>query len=162
MPSTQQGFYSKLRFSAGQFRVMMNLWPPFWGLRVHITEISPDWRALSVRMKLSLRNKNYVGSHFGGGLFAMTDPFYMLLLMNVLGKEFVVWDKSAKISFLKPGRGTVFAHFKVTDEMLAEITARTQDGAKFEPTYLIEIVDGHGERIAEVEKTLYIRRKAPK
>ena len=113
-------------------------------------------------MKLSLRNQNYVGSHFGGGLFAMTDPFYMLMLMNVLGRDNVVWDKSANIQFVSPGRGTVFAHFTLTDERLAEIREKTAGGEKFEPTYRINVVDADDKIVAIVDKTIYIRRKLTK
>jgi hypothetical protein len=89
----------------------------------------------------------------------MTDPFYMLLFMNLLGKEFTVWDKSAKIDFLAPGRGTMHAHFEVTEAMLADVRAHTTGGQKYEPTYEVAIIDDDGERIASVLKTLYIRRR---
>ena len=113
-------------------------------------------------MKLSLRNQNYVGSHFGGGLFSMTDPFYMLMLMNVLGNEYLVWDKSANIQFVSPGRGTVFAHFTLTDENLTEIREKTAGGEKFEPTHRINVVDADDKIVAIVDKTIYIRRKLVK
>ncbi len=113
-------------------------------------------------MKLSLRNQNYVGSHFGGGLFSMTDPFYMVMLANILGSEYVVWDKSATIDFVSPGRGTVFAHFTLTAERLAEIREKTASGEKFEPTYRINVVNAENKIVAIVDKTLYIRRKLKK
>ncbi len=162
MSSSKQGFYSRLSLSPTVFRHFMNLWPPFWGMRIHILSISDDWRHIRMRMKLSLRNKNYVGTHFGGGLFAMVDPFYMLMLSNILGRDYLVWDKSAQIEFITPGRGTVFADFSLDDAAIGEIKVRTADGDKFEPTYLVEIVDAQGKLVARVKKTLYIRRKATK
>lgn len=162
MSSSKQGLYSRIKIGPRLFRILMNCWPPFWGMRIHILRISPDWREVSVRMKLSLRNQNYVGSHFGGGLFSMTDPFYMLMLMNVLGGEYLVWDKAANIQFVSPGRGTVFAHFKLTDERLAEIREKTVSGEKFEPTYRINVVDADDNIVAIVDKTIYIRRKLAK
>jgi acyl-coenzyme A thioesterase PaaI-like protein len=162
MSSTQQGFYSRIAASPNTLRILMNLWLPLIGMRIHITHVGADWRSARVRMKLSLRNKNYVGTHFGGALFAMTDPFYMLLLMNALGKEFTVWDKAASIDFLKPGRGTVWAHFEITDAMLTDIHAKTQGGEKYEPTYDVNVVNDAGEVIARVRKTLWIRARAPK
>jgi len=98
----QAGFLQPVQFERPLFRIIMKLWPPFFALRIHIVSIAPDWRDITIRMKLSLRNRNYVGSHFGGGLFAMTDPFFMLMLMNILGNDYLVWDKSANIRFLKP------------------------------------------------------------
>ena len=162
MSSRAQGFYSRLNLGSNWFRHLMNLWPPFFGLRIHITRIAPDWREISIRMKLSLFNKNYVGTHFGGGLFAMTDPFFMLMLMNILGRDYLVWDKSSNIQFVKPGRGTVHAHFKLSEAQLTEVRERTAGGEKFEPTWRIDITDGAGETIATVDKTLYIRRKQKK
>lgn len=140
----------------------MNLWPPFWGMRIHILTISDDWLHIRMRMKLSLRNKNYVGTHFGGGLFAMVDPFYMLMLSNILGRDYLVWDKSAQIEFVSPGRTTVFADFRLDEAAIAEIKAQTASGDKFEPTFPVDIVDAQGKIVARVRKTIYIRRKASK
>jgi acyl-coenzyme A thioesterase PaaI-like protein len=159
MSSSQQGLYSRLTVSPRFFRNFMNCWPPFFGMRIHIEHISDDWRNIRMRMKLSLRNKNYVGSHFGGGLFAMTDPFYMLMFMQLLGRDYLVWDKAAKIEFVEPGRSTVYAHFVVTDAMLAEAKAATANGDKYEPTYRVDVVNAEGRVIARIDKTLYIRKK---
>jgi acyl-coenzyme A thioesterase PaaI-like protein len=162
MSSSKQGLYSRIKIGPRLFRHIMNCWPPFWGVRVHIMRIAPDWREVTTRMKLSLCNKNYVGSHFGGGLFSMTDPFYMVMLVNILGSEYLVWDKAASIEFVAPGRSTVYAHFKITEAMIDEIKRATAEGEKFEPAYPVDIVDGEGKIIAKVRKTLYIRRKQPR
>ena len=122
MSSFEQGFYSRFKISPGMMRHIMNWWSPFLGMRIQITRIATDWRKVSVLMKLSMRNENAVGSHLGGGLFSMTDPFFMLMMMmNALGRDYVVWDKAATIQFVTPGRGTVFAHFMLGDEELAEV-----------------------------------------
>ncbi|MCE2990226.1 MAG: DUF4442 domain-containing protein [Burkholderiales bacterium] len=162
MSSSKQGFYSRFSLSPTVFRHFMNLWPPFWGMRIHILSISDDWRHIRMRMKLSLRNKNYVGTHFGGGLFVMVDPFYMLMLSNILGRDYLVWDKSAQIEFVSPGRTTVFADFRLDEAAIAEIKAQTASGDKFEPTFPVDIVDAQGKIVARVRKTIYIRRKAAK
>jgi acyl-coenzyme A thioesterase PaaI-like protein len=159
MSSSNQGFYSKFAVSPRVFRLLMNCWPPFWGMRIHILHIADDWTKLRMQMKLSFYNKNYVGSHFGGALFAMTDPFYMLMLMNLLGRDYVVWDKAAAINFVTPGRTTVTADFHVTEAMLADIKANTANSEKYEPTYRIDVCDTAGKVVARIDKTLYIRRK---
>ena len=162
MSSSKRGFYSRINLSARWFRLVMNLWPPFFGLRIHIVHLAPDWREITIRMKLSLRNKNYVGTHFGGGLFAMTDPFFMLMLLHVLGGDYLVWGKSANIQFLNPGRGTVHAHFRLSQEKINEVREKTAGGEKFEPTWRVDIVDASGETVAIVDKTRYIRRQQKK
>jgi acyl-coenzyme A thioesterase PaaI-like protein len=159
MSSSKQGFYSKFTLPPWLFRLVMNCWPPFWGTRIHIEYIAPNWRQIRLRMKLSMRNKNFVGTQFGGGLFAMVDPFYMVPLLHVLGNEYLVWDKASSIQFIAPGRTTVRATIDITDAMLAEIVAATASGEKFEPTYQVDIVDEQGKVIARVDKTLYIRKK---
>jgi acyl-coenzyme A thioesterase PaaI-like protein len=104
-------------------------------------------------------NRNYVRTHFGGSLFAMTDPWYMLMLMDLLGRDYVVWDQRSAIEFVKPGRGTVTAQFRLSDATVAEIRARTASGDKYLPEFSLDITDEAGEVVARVRKTLYVRRK---
>jgi len=143
------------------FKTLINCYPPYLGAGIRVTRVSRDYREITVRMKLRFYNRNYVGTHFGGSLYAMIDPFYMLMLMQVLGREYVVWDKSAAIEFKKPGRGAVSAQFRLTDPMIAEIRAQTADGAKYLPQFTIDITDRDNELVAQGFKTLYIRRKQP-
>lgn len=143
------------------FKALINCYPPYLGAGIRVTRVSCDYRELTVRMKLRFYNRNYVGTHFGGSLYAMIDPFYMLMLMQVLGREFIVWDKEATIEFKKPGRGTVRAHFRLTDSLIAEIRAQTAEGAKYLPQFTIDIADQDNELVARGFKTLYIRQKQP-
>ena len=159
MSSNKQGFYSRFRVSPGMFRHLMNWWPPFLGMRIHIEHISPDWRQVRMRMKLGFTNKNFVGTHFGGGLFTMTDPYYMTMMMHQLDNSYLVWDKSARIDFVSPGRTTVYADFRLTAQQIEEVKQKTSGGDRFEPTYSVDVVDTAGKVVARVEKTLYIRKK---
>jgi uncharacterized protein YxjI len=110
-------------------------------------------------MKLRWWNANYVGTHFGGSLFAMTDAFYMLMLMANLGGDYIVWDKAASIRYRKLGRGTVRAEFRLTDAQLDDIREKVKCLPKYEPTFKVEVKDEQGTVIAEVEKLLYVRKK---
>ncbi len=141
------------------FRRLMNLWPPFFFTGIRVTRIAEDWREIDVEMRLGRLNRNYVGTHFGGSLFAMTDPFYMLMLLHVLGRDYVVWDKSATIDYVKPGRGTVTARFRLEEERIAEIRAATADGSKMLPVFHCDIRDTQGDVVARLDRTLYVRRK---
>jgi acyl-coenzyme A thioesterase PaaI-like protein len=144
---------------AGTLRLLINLWPPFLFSGIRGTRISPDFREAEVSLHPRWYNRNYVGTHFGGSLFAMTDPWYMLLLIRLLGREYLVWDQKATIEFVAPGRGTVRARFRVDDETLAEIVRRTQAGEKYLPEFSIDVKDEAGQVVARVHKTLYVRRK---
>ena len=137
----------------------INLWPPFLGAGVHVKEFSEDFTSVVVEMKLHFWNRNYVGTHFGGSLYAMTDPFFMLMLIENLGRDYIVWDKAASIRFKKPGNGRVHAHFELSKEQIASIRDQADRLPKVEPVFQVSVVDDSGTVIAEVEKTLYVRRK---
>ena len=137
----------------------MNLWPPFLGAGIKVRHIRADYREVVVSMKLRWYNRNYVGTHFGGSLAAMTDPFYMLMLIHILGNEYTVWDKTSTIDFITPGRGTVTARFRLKDEQIKEIKENTAKGDAYLPEFTVDIVDESGEVIATVKKILYVRKK---
>src|SRR5690349_19095221 len=106
-------------------RRFMNFWPPFLFGGIRVESISDDWRHARVRMKLRWYNRNYVGTHFGGNLFAMTDAFWMIMVLECLGRDYIVWDKAGEIEFVAPGREDVFAEFVVTEALLDELRAAT-------------------------------------
>ncbi|MGD0987027.1 MAG: DUF4442 domain-containing protein [Candidatus Sulfotelmatobacter sp.] len=99
----------------------VNLWPPFLGAGIRVIHIATDMKAVDVEMKLRWWNANYVGTQFGGSLFAMTDAFYMLMLMANLGGDYIVWDKAASIRYRKPGKGTVRAEFRLSESQIDDI-----------------------------------------
>jgi acyl-coenzyme A thioesterase PaaI-like protein len=140
-------------------RRWINFWPPFLGAGIRVQRIAPDMKSVDVEMKLRWWNANYVGTHFGGSLFAMTDAFYMLMLMANLGGDYIVWDKAATIRYRKPGRGTVRVGFRLSDAQLNDIREKLKTLPKYEPTFGVEVKDEQGTVIAEVEKLLYVRRK---
>lgn len=142
-----------------RLRRLMNLWPPFLFAGIHVLDIADDWRSARVVLRRRWYNRNYVGTHFGGSLFAMTDPFWMILTMQCLGRDYVVWDKAGEIEFVAPGRADVFADFHVDDALLAQIRAATAGGEKHLHWCAAPIVTAQGDVIARVRKQLYVRRK---
>src|SRR5580700_11609054 len=144
---------------AHALRRWINLWPPFLGAGIRVKHIAPDMKVVDVEMKLRFWNANYVGTHFGGSLFAMTDAFYMLMLMANLGGDYIVWDKAATIRYRKPGRGTVRAEFRLSDSQIDDIREKLKTVTKYEPVFTVEVKDQAGVVIAEVEKVLHIRNK---
>jgi len=142
------------------FRRWINLWPPLRSAGIRVTNASEDLRTIDVELRFTRFNRNYVGTHFGGSLFAMTDPFYMLMLHHALGSEYVCWDKAASIRYRRPGLTTVRAHFHLTDERLAEIRTATDRNGTHDAVFQIDIVDPAGEIICRVERTIYVATKA--
>ncbi|MFT3756580.1 MAG: DUF4442 domain-containing protein [Pseudoxanthomonas sp.] len=145
--------------SPRKFRHLLNFWPPFFFARIVVTDVADDWRWLRVELRQHRWNSNYVGTHFGGSLFAMTDPMWMLLLMQLLGKDYFVWDKAGEIEFVKPGKGTLHAEFRVQESDLAEIRAATEAGGKYLHWFPVEVIDAQGEVVARVRKQIYVRKK---
>ena len=142
-------------------KIIFNLWPPFLGAGVKVRRIRPDWQEVDVELRLGLGNRNYVGVHFGGSLYAMTDPFFMLMTMKNLGRDYIVWDKAGSIDYIKPGRGVVSARFRLDEAQLQTFRDATANGDKHLPALSVSIVDAGGDEVARVNKTLYIRRKKP-
>lgn len=140
-------------------RLRMNLWPPFLFSGIRVTHIGDDWRSARVELRRHLWNRNYVGTHFGGSLFAMTDPFWMLLALHALPRDYIVWDKAAEIEFVKPGRSTVHAEFHIDDHVFEEIKAAAAGGDKVLRWFDTDVVDDTGGVVARVRKQLYVRLK---
>jgi acyl-coenzyme A thioesterase PaaI-like protein len=136
---------------------LMRFYPPFLGAGIRVTLAEP--RRIEVTMDLTPLNRNYVGTHFGGSLYAMCDPFYMFMVMETLGPGFVVWDKSATIDFLKPGRGRVIARFDLGDDQLAEIQREVSEKGKSHPRFEVLVRDEAGEVVARVGKVLSVRKR---
>jgi acyl-coenzyme A thioesterase PaaI-like protein len=137
----------------------MNLWPPFLLNGIHVTRISEDWSELSVRLRLHFWNRNYVGTHFGGNLFAMADPMWMLMAMHRLGTQYYVWDKAAEIEFVAPAREDVFAHFLLDSATVGELRMQAADGSRVLRWFDVELKTAAGEVVARVRKQLYVRLK---
>ncbi|HEX8924178.1 MAG TPA: DUF4442 domain-containing protein [Terriglobales bacterium] len=137
----------------------INFWPPFLGAGIRLRRLSPDFREADVELPQRFWNTNYVGVHFGGSLFSMTDAFYMLLLMENLGRDYIVWDKAATVRFRKPGRGTVRAEFRLSEAEIDEVRACVAENGKCERSFVVRIVDGDGDVVAEVEKLIHVRHK---
>ena len=138
----------------------INFWPPFLGAGIRVKHIAPDMKAIDVEMKLRWWNANYVGTHFGGSLFAMTDAFYMLMVMANLGRDYIVWDKAASIRYRKPGKGTVRAEFRLTDAQLDDIREKLKTLPKYEPTFQVDVKDESGEVVSDRRKVIACATKA--
>ncbi len=145
--------------TARMLKLLLNIYPPYVGAGIAVKCITADYREVTVQMKQRWYNLNYVRTHFGGSLYAMTDPFYMLMLIQNLGREFIVWDQAAAIDFVRPGRGTLTARFLLEPETLEKIRTDAMQQDIVHPEFTVEVRDEQGKLVARVEKTLYVRWK---
>lgn len=159
-----KGLFDRIARVIGRRRLftLLSVYPPYLGAGIRVTFLAEDLRTIEVELRLTRLNRNYVGTQFGGSLYSMCDPFFMLILMENLGRDFIVWDKAASIRFLRPGRGTVTARFHVPHERIEEIRRAALEQGKVEPEFEVEVKDAHGEVVARVHKTLYVRPKEAK
>ncbi|HEV2539082.1 MAG TPA: DUF4442 domain-containing protein [Frateuria sp.] len=141
------------------FRRLLNLWPPFLFNSIRVQHLAQDWSEARVVLRLRPWNRNYVRTQFGGNLFAMTDPFWMLLAMHRLGSDYYVWDKAGAIDFVAPGREDVYASFHLTEAMADELRAAAAGGEKVLRWFETEVATASGEVVARVRKQLYVRLK---
>jgi acyl-coenzyme A thioesterase PaaI-like protein len=145
--------------SARALRRLLNLWPPFLFAGIRVTALADDFRHARVELRMHPWNRNYVGTHFGGSLFAMTDPFWMIMVKESLGREYFVWDRAGEITFLKPGRGTVAASFELAPQVVQELRDAAASGDKVLHWFETDVLDANGEAVARVRKQVYVRRK---
>lgn len=144
---------------ASLFKILVNSWPPLFFAGIKLTYLAADYREAHVTLKLRWYNRNYVGVQYGGSLMSMTDPWYMLLLMHNLGGDYFVWDKHAEIDYIAPGKTHVHAHFKISEETLADIREQTASGEKYIPEFSVDILDDHNKLVARVKRRVYIKLK---
>lgn len=138
-----------------------NFWPPFFFSGIRIEKTAKDFRHIVVRLKLRFWNANFVGTQYGGLIFSMTDPFYMIMLIKNLGESYVVWDKAAQIKFLRPGKTDLLAEYRLSEEDVNQIKDTVREHGKCEWTRTVEVKDIHGVIVAEVHKVVSIKMKNP-
>lgn len=143
-------------------RRIFNLWPPFLFSGIRVQEIAPDWSRAQVRLKLTWYNRNYVRTHYGGNLFSMTDPFWMILVMHRLGRDYLVWDQAGEIQFVAPGREDVYACFELDPAVVEDIRSATADGNKHLRWFDVNVTTADGQVVARVRKQLYVRLRPEK
>ncbi|MDR3429876.1 MULTISPECIES: DUF4442 domain-containing protein [Silvimonas] len=144
------------------WRHLINIWPPLLFAGIRVARVAPDFRQVVVELRSYKINLNIMRSHFGGSLYAMTDPWYMAMLMQNLGSDYYVWDRHADINFLSPGYGKVTAVFSLDDAQIDAIRAATANGDKHLAQFQVEIHDQTGKLVATVGKTVYVRKKPHK
>jgi len=145
--------------TAWQLKWAMNLWLPFLGAGIRVQAISPDFRHVRVRLKPGRWQRNFVGTHFGGSLFAMTDPYWMIMLMQNLGRDYLVWDKSGEIDFLRAVKEPVWAEFRLTEAILDDFRTAAANGDKVLRWLPVDVATAAGESVARVRKQIYVRLK---
>jgi acyl-coenzyme A thioesterase PaaI-like protein len=137
----------------------INWYPPYLGMGIRVRSFRPDMTRFEVELRARWYNRNLFGTHFGGSLYAMCDPFYVFIVMTNLGNGYIVWDKSASIEFLKPAKGTILGIFEIGAERLAEIRADVDELGKNTYHFEAELVDETEQVVARVAKEIYIRSK---
>jgi acyl-coenzyme A thioesterase PaaI-like protein len=137
----------------------MSLWAPNLFSGIRIRRFSEDWTTATVELHVNVVTRNYVKTAFGGSMSAMTDPYFFMLVMHQLGRDYVVWDTRGEIEFVKPGRGVLTAHFEVPPEKAQELRERARGGAKVLEWFETEIIDAAGDVVARVRREVYVREK---
>ena len=155
---TNQGFLSKKTLSARALRWIFNLWPTFRFAGVRVRALAADFTTATVELRVGVFNRNYVGTAFGGTLYSMTDPFFMLMMMRQLGAGYIVWDRAGAVRYLAPGKGVITARFSLPPEEVARVRSVLEGSGKLNQTYTVDLLDTANQLIAQVDKTLYIRK----
>jgi hypothetical protein len=142
------------------YKYGFNLSPMYRRSTGRIYEVSEDLHSVKVKIQLSYKNSNYVGSIFGGSLFSATDPIFMIQLMNILGTDYVVWDKAATIKFKRPAKETCYVDFVFTDDEIEIIKKDVAENKEIDLIKNIKLTNKENSIVfAEVLKTIYVADK---
>ena len=137
----------------------INLYPPLLGMAIRVRSFNDEHTRFEVELRARWYNRNLFGTHFGGALYTMADPFFVFILTMNLGRDYIVWDKSAEIDFLKPAKGTILGIFEVDADQLAEIRADVDARGKNTYHFEVDLTDEAGQVVARVRKELHVRSK---
>ncbi len=148
-----------MKLTVNKIKRLLNLYPPYLGAGIKVEFVRDDWKEMHVSMKLKWYNRNIVGTHFGGSLYSMIDPHLMLMLMNLLGDDYIIWDKSAEIEFIKATKNKVISKMRITDDDIREIKINVEKNKKYLADFIVEIKDEEGSLIAKAKKIIYVRKK---
>jgi len=138
---------------------LLSFWPPYFFAGITVKEVNEDFTRITVQMKQRPWNTNYVGSHFGGSLYSMCDPFFMFILLHHL-KGHIIWDKAASFKFKKPGVGIMSAVFEISNDSIEQVKKDAAQNYSISPIFKTVVTDQLGETVLELEKTLYVKKKA--
>ena len=137
----------------------MGWYPPYLGAGISVTHVSHDARTYKVVLKQRWYNRNIYGTHFGGSIYSMIDPFYVFSAYAYLGDGYILWDQKASIHFVRPGKGTIQATIHIPDEEMARIKETVDNSSKATFEFEGEILDNYGKTVATFAKTIYVRKK---
>ncbi len=139
---------------------LINLYPPFWGAGIKMMKQWNNDESIGFKVRLSLHfwNRNFSGTQFGGSLYSMCDPWYVFIMSIYFGEDYILWDRSAEIEYVRPGRTAVFGTFEIQKDHLERIRNEMNKGEKFFE-FSTTLLDKKGEEIASVTKKVYIKPK---
>ena len=136
-------------------------WSPMYRrTTARLTEVSDDLHYVKIRLKLNYKNRNYAGSMFGGSMLSATDPIYMIQLIQILGDDYIVWDKAVTAKYKRPGKSTIYGEFVFTKEEIEALKNQLKTEQQVDIIKTMQLVNTKAEVIAEFSKTLYIAQKA--
>ena len=145
------------------FKNAVSLYPPFFAAGIKVTKVNPDFRLIETTLKAKWYNRNLFNTHFGGSLYAMTDPFHVVMLQKNLGDQYLIWDIGAEIKFDVATAKPISALFELTKKEIEEVKLQLSSTRKILRNYHIVIKEIEtGRSIASVKKTIYIRKKKVK
>lgn len=141
------------------YRRVLNIWPCIWCTGSRMTFVSGDFRELHVRLSLNFRTRNRVGTVYGGSIYSSVDPYFMLMMMEILGRDYVVWDKGATIKFVRPITDRVKCRFLISDKLVETVKSEIAANGQYIFELPLQYIDDEGKVYAVFTKTVYTASK---
>jgi hypothetical protein len=153
-------FLSKYFKKSTLFKILFNYSPMYKRTNARLISVSEDLHKVKIKISLNYKNKNYMGTMFGGSMLSATDPIYMIQLLQILGDDYVVWDKATNIRFKKPANQHSYALFAFTSDEIIQIKEDVATKNEIDLLKTLTIESNSNQIFAVVEKTIYISTKS--
>ena len=83
----------------------------------------------------------------------------MIQLIQILGDEYIVWDKMATIKYKRPANAKTNVLFQFSDKEIDDIKMQVSELNEINIVKHLNLISDKGEVFAELEKTIYIASK---
>jgi acyl-coenzyme A thioesterase PaaI-like protein len=135
---------------------MLELYPPFWFMRVRVLEMDRDWRHVRIRLPLNAISRNPGGVMFGGFQAALADPIAALACARVF-RGYSVWTRGLSIDFEQGGSTDLELRFEFPLELETTIRDELARNQRATPSFEYGFHLADGTRCTRIVNTVAIR-----
>ena len=145
-----------------ELKRMLNLWFPFMTNRIQIDSISDDFHHMHVCLKHSFWNRNPNKSIWGGSIVSAMDPFFPILMKQILLRDGIVTDfysKAISVQFIKMVKSNVTFQFSISEKEVALVVQELDQNEKYEGWHSVEGIGSNNKICVKGKVQIFLRKR---